>query len=170
MGFENLNSTIANLKSKLAGPYSLYSVLPLVILLIILGLGWLERDASLRREGAIREIQRQTALEVAALRARADAAVRDANQNNARAASELEASRRLLAQQSQSLREKLDALQTAEQTRVAQVAVLPASEIVSRLREQLGEGAMLYKESEVRSGFRTPEIGESEVRSGKGSD
>jgi hypothetical protein len=149
MGFENLKSTIANLQSKLSSPYSLLptpyslvSVIALGSLSIVLGVWWLERDASLRREGALMEIQRQTAAEVAALRARADSAVRDANQNNARAASQLEASRRLLARQSQDLREKLDALQASEQTRVAQVAVLPASEISARLREQLGEGSI----------------------------
>src|SRR2546422_4367431 len=59
-----------------------------------------------------------------------------------RAASELEASRRLLARQSQDLRQKLDALQAAEQAGVKQVASMPTQELWKRLESQLGPGAV----------------------------
>ncbi len=167
MGMENLQSKIENLKSK-----TLFPVAALGVLAILSSIWWLERNAHLRSEGALQEIQRQTKAEISALRTQADAAVRDANESNARAVSELEASRRLLQTQSQDLRQKLATLETAERNRVEQVAALPAQEIWKRLGEQLGEGAIGQKESEVRSqvrfqvrsgsDHRTPEIGESE--------
>ena len=122
------------------------------VLAIFAGLWWMEHDARLKREGELKEMQKQSATEISGLQAKADAAVRDANQSNARAASELEASRRLLEQQAQDLRQRLAALEQAEHTQIQQVAALPAAEIWKRLGEQLGAGAIGEKESEgVRS-------------------
>lgn len=133
-----------NLKSKLPAA----SVTAVAALAVFLTIAWLEHDAHLRSEGALKEIQKQSAEEISGLRARADAAVRDANQNNARALSELGASRRLLELQSRDLRQKLATLETLERTQVDQVASLPAPEIWKRLNEQLGQGAIGQKVSE----------------------
>src|SRR5258708_6808510 len=98
MGIESLQSTIQNLKSKISFP-----AVALGAVLLLAGFLWMEHNAHLRSEGELKEIQRRTEAEVSAMRIRADSAARDANQNNARASSELQASRRLLQRQSQEL-------------------------------------------------------------------
>lgn len=130
MEIENLQSKITDLKSKIF--FGAVAVLA--------GFLWMEHNAHLRSEGALKEIQQKTEAEVSALRDQADSAVRDANQNNARAQSELQASRRLLQQQSEELGQKLAGLAAAEQRKVEQVAALSAAEIGKRLAEQLGPG------------------------------
>jgi len=134
---------LVNLKSKLPGA----SVTAVAALAVFLSIAWREHNAHLRSEGALHEIQKQSAEEISGLRATADAAVRDANQNSARALSELGASRRLLELQSQDLRQKLATLETLERTQVDQVATLPAPEIWKRLNEQLGQGTIVQTES-----------------------
>jgi hypothetical protein len=134
------------------GLASALPVAALAALAIFIGIWWVEHDAHLRSEGALREIQKQTNAEVSGLQAKADAAVRDANQSNARAVSELEASRRVLEQQSQDLRQRLATLEGAERTRVAQVAALSAPEVWKRLGEQLGPGSIASSVAGVGSG------------------
>ena len=134
---------LVNLKSKIPAA----SITALAALAVLLTIAWLEHDAHLRRQGALHEIQKQSAEEISGLRATADAAVRSANQTNARALSELGASRRLLELQSQDLRQKLATLETVERTQVDQVAALPAPDIWKRLNEQLGQGAIVQTES-----------------------
>lgn len=129
---------IQNLKSKIP----VATVTAVAALAVFLAIAWLEHDAHLRSEGALKEIQKQSAAEISGLRLKADAAVRDANQTNARALSELGASRRLLELQSQDLRQRLATLEGTERVRVQQVAVLPVQEVEKRLGEQLGPGAI----------------------------
>src|SRR5579859_8041302 len=154
---------LQNLKSKIPAA----SVTVVAALAIFLIIAWLEHDAHLRSEGALHEIQKQSAAEIAGLRAKAEAAVRDANQNSARALSELGASRRLLELQSQDLRQKLATLETLEHTQVDQVATLPAPEIWKRLNEQLGQGTIV----QTGSGAGSQESGwrKSESRNQNGS-
>jgi hypothetical protein len=142
----------------------------LAALAILIALWWLAHNAQLRREGELKEIQKQTTAEIAGLQAQADAAVRQANQTSSRAASQLEASRRLLEQQAQDLRQKLAALQQTEQARVEQIATLPTPEVWKRLEEQLGEGAVIKEESEVRSQESGEEKSESRNQKAEGAD
>ena len=146
MGIENLQPKIGNLKSNISFP-----AVALGAVGLLAGFMWMEHNAHLRSEGALKEIQKQTEAEVSTLRSQADSAARDANQNNARASSELQASRRLLQRQSQELGQKLDGLAAEEKSRVQQVAALPAAEIWKRLSSQLGPGGVTQAESGVSS-------------------
>jgi len=139
---------IANLKSK--SPTA--TIVAVAALAVFLALAWLEHDAHLHSEGALREIQKQSAAEISGLRAKADVEVREANQTNARALSELETSCRLLEHQSQNLRQRLASLEGTEKAQVQQVAALPVQEVAKRLGDQLGPGAIGQEESGVRSG------------------
>jgi hypothetical protein len=94
--------------------------------------------------------------------------VRDANQTNARALSELGASRRLLELQSKDLRQRLATLEGTERERVEQVAALPVQEVAKRLGEQLGLGAVESLQASVVSGQSSGE-GKSESRNQNGS-
>lgn len=145
---------IENLKSKVSFPAVALGAVGLLAAFM-----WMEHNAHLRSEGALKEIQKQTETEVSALRSQADSAARNANQSNARASSELQASRRLLQRQSQELGQKLDALQASEQRKVEQVAALSAVEIGRRLGVQLGPGM-------IEDGIRDPGFG---VRKADGS-
>ena len=141
------NSEIGNGKNKmnmetLKSKIPALSIAAVAALAIFLAIAWLRHDAHLRSEGALKEIQKQSAAEISGLRAKADAAVRDANQTNARALSELGASRRLLELQSRDLRQTLATLEGAERVRVQQVAALPIQEVAKRLEKQLGQGTI----------------------------
>src|SRR5271169_4924698 len=144
-------SSIENQKSKITNLLAAMPVTLLAALLIFAALWWVEHDASLRREGELKEMQKQSTAEISGLQAKADAAVRDAKQSNARAATELEASRRLLEEQAQNLRQRLATLELSEHAQVQQVAALPASEISKRLGEQLGAGSITNGETGVGS-------------------
>jgi hypothetical protein len=154
MGIVNLESTIRNLKSR-----TFFPALEFAAVLLLAGWIWMEHNAHLRSERALKEIQRQAGAEVLALRAQADSASRAANQNNARASSELEASRRLLQQKSHALSRKLADLAAQEKTRLQNVVALPAPEVRRRLEAQLGGGAFEHRE---------PGAGESESRNQNG--
>src|SRR5271169_356870 len=156
-------SSIENQKSKITNLLAAMPVTLLAALLIFAALWWVEHDARLRREGEIKEMQKQSTAEISGLQAKADAAVRDANQSNARAATELEASRRLLEEQAQDLRQRLATLEQAEHTRVEQVAAMSATEISKRLGEQLGAGSITNGETGV--GSRETGVGSREGRS-----
>jgi len=166
-------SSIENHKSQITNLFGPLPVVAVAALVIFAALWWVEHDARLRREEELKEMRRQSAAEISSLQAKADAAVRDANQSNARAASELEASRRLLEQQAQNLRQRLATLEQTEHTRVEQVAVLPVSEISKRLSEQLGPGAITGETTGVgsrvwgvgKAGSRESGVGGREGRS-----
>lgn len=146
---------IENLKSKFPFPAVALGGVGLLAALM-----WMEHNAHLRSEGALKEIQKQTETEVSALRIQADSAARDANQSNARASSELQASRRLLQQEAKELSQKFAGLAVEEKTRVQEVAELPAPEIWKRLSSQLGPGGVTKAES--GTGSQEPGKGKSE--------
>jgi hypothetical protein len=118
--------------------------------------GWLlEHDARLRREVEFGQLKQQTAAQVTELRARADAALRAANEEHARAIESLEARRRRLEREAEELRQRLVSLREEERARVGQVASLPASELEQRVAARLDPGNFGTRDS--RLGTREPE-------------
>jgi hypothetical protein len=112
----------------------------------------LEHDAGLRREVEFGQLKQQTAAQVTELRARADAALRAANEENARAIESLEARRRRLEREAEQLRQRLVSLREEERARVGQVATLPASELEQRVAARLDPGNFATRDS----GFGPP--------------
>jgi hypothetical protein len=100
----------------------------------------LEHDAGLRREVEFGQLKQQTAAQVTELRARADAALRAANEERARTIESLEARRRRLEREAEELRQRLVSLREEERARVGQVATLPASELEQRVAARLDPG------------------------------
>jgi hypothetical protein len=107
----------------------------------------LEHDARLRREVEFGQLKQQTAAQVTELRARADAALRAANEENARAIESLEARRRRLEREAEELRQRLVSLREEERARVGQVATLPASELEQRVAARLDPGKFATRDS-----------------------
>jgi hypothetical protein len=118
----------------------------------------LEHDAGLRREVALGQLKQQTAAQVTELRARADAALRAANEERARAIESLEARRRRLEREAEQLRQRLMSLREEERARVGQVATLPASELEQRVAARLDPGNFATRDS----GFGTRASGSEE--------
>ena len=107
----------------------------------------LEHDARLRREVELGQLKQQTAAQVTELRTRADAALRAANEENARAIESLEARRRRLEREAEELRQRLVSLREEERARVGQVATLPASELEQRVAARLDPGSFATRDS-----------------------
>lgn len=110
------------------------------LVLVALAVG--EHDARLRRDYELRQLRRQTAEQIAELRARAQAALEDAR-SSAQRMQELEARRRRLEREEANLRSQISDLKGKERARVREVAALPLPEIAARLGERLGPEAML---------------------------
>ena len=115
----------------------------------------LEHDARLRREVELGQLKQQTAAQVTELRTRADAALRAANEENARAIESLEARRRRLEREAEELRQRLVSLREEERARVGQVATLPASELEQRVAARLDPGNFATRDS----GLGTRDLG-----------
>ncbi len=131
----------------------------------------LEHDAGLRREVEFGQLKQQTAAQVTELRARADAALRAANEENARAIESLEARRRRLEREAEELRQRLVSLREEERARVGQVATLPASELEQRVAARLDPGNFGTRDSGLGvrdSGLGTRDSGLKEQASGVG--
>jgi len=124
----------------------------------------LEHDARLRREVELGQLKQQTAAQVTELRTRADAALRAANEENARAIESLEARRRRLEREAEELRQRLVSLREEERARVGQVATLPASELEQRVAARLDPGSFATRDS----GLGTRDSGLKEQASGVG--
>ena len=106
--------------------------------LFILALAWREHDARLRRDLELQQLRQQTSVQVAALRAHADALLRAANEKNARVIRDLDSRRRQLEREDKELRQRLLRLQEEEGKQVAEVASLPAAELAKRVAGRLG--------------------------------
>jgi hypothetical protein len=131
----------------------------------------LEHDARLRREVELGQLKQQTAAQVTELRARADAALRAANEENARAIESLEARRRRLEREAEELRQRLMSLREEERARVGQVATLPASELEQRVAARLDPGNFATRDSGLGvrdSGLGARDSGLKEQASGVG--
>jgi len=100
----------------------------------------LEHDARLRREVELGQLKQQTGAQVTELRTRADAALRAANEENARAIESLEG-------EAEELRQRLVSLREEERARVGQVATLPASELEQRVAARLDPGNFATRDS-----------------------
>ena len=124
----------------------------------------LEHDARLRREVELGQLKQQTAAQVTELRTRADAALRAANEENARAIESLEARRRRLEREAEELRQRLVSLREEERARVGQVATLPASELEQRVAARLDPGNFATRDS----GLGVRDSGLKEQASGVG--
>jgi hypothetical protein len=165
--FSNLAFRFSDLLGCL--PWRLLSVAACLLLLVI----WLrEHDARLRREVEFGQLKQQTAAQVTELRARADAALRAANEENARAIESLEARRRRLEREAEELRQRLGFLREEERARVRQVATLPTSELEKRVAARLagqvaGVGGQVSDKRD--SGLGTRDSGRQEQVSGVGS-
>lgn len=105
---------------------------------LTLGLWFWEHDAHLRQAYELGQLKKQTAADVSALQTKAEAAVREANQQRAQAVRELEAREAKFAQEAQELRQRVATLQEEEQARLERVAALPAPELVTRVSTRLG--------------------------------
>ena len=120
-----------------------------LIALIFLGVSvplWLlEHDARLRRDLALRQLREQTAAQIADLRARATAALRDA-EASARRVQDLEAQRRQLEGVALNLKSQVSDLQSRERSQLQEVAALPFPELTQRLVKQLGADGIAISE------------------------
>ena len=111
-----------------------------LVVLVAFGLWLHDHDAHLRQAAALSQVRSQTAEDVAGLKKQVDAAVRQANVQDAKAVSQLEAERDALERKNQDLAAQLDSLRHDEQLQAAQVATLPTSQVVTRVATQLGLG------------------------------
>ncbi len=125
---------------------------------VVFGLWVFEHDARLRQSYELSRLKKQTAADVSALQAKAEAATREANQQRAQAVRDLEARERGLQQASEALRERLAVLQKEERGRAEQVATLPASELSNQVAARLGlPGEALVDLARPRSGAEKSE-------------
>jgi hypothetical protein len=113
----------------------------------------LEHDARLRREFELGQLRQQAAAQIADLRARAVAAVRDAD-SSARRIQDLEARRQRLEREEADLRSEISQLQEKERARLQEAAALPFPALAQELRRELGPGSFGNRES----GLETREL------------
>ncbi len=120
----------------------LVTLSPLAVLLAVVALGawWYEHDQHLRQAGELHQLKKQTDADISQLKSEATAAVKEANEQRAGQIIQLELERQKIAQDRATLRQRLAALENTEQAKVAQVATLPAPEMVSELNARLNLG------------------------------
>lgn len=106
--------------------------------LLFAGLWLQEHDARVRRRAELQQMRDETATQVSKLRAKAAAAVREANEQNAAVIAELEAERRKLTGRAVDLSAQLDALKRQERGRAEEIATLSPALLQARLARQLG--------------------------------
>ena len=136
--------------------------------LFILAWVWREHDARLRRDLELQQLKQQTSAQVAALRARADALLRAANEKNARVIRDLDSRRRQLEHEGEELRRRLLHLREQERARASEVASLPAPELAERLAARLDSGLGACDRGRD-SGLATRDSGRKEQVSGVGA-
>jgi len=135
--------------------------------LFILAWVWREHEARLRRDLELQQLKQQTSAQVAALRARADALLRAANEKNARVIRDLDSRRRQLEHEGEELRRQFVHLREQERARASEVASLPASELAEHLAARLGsrDSGLATRDS----GLATRDSGRKEQVSGVGA-
>ncbi len=131
---------------------------------LLLGFAWWrERDARLHRGFELQQLKAETAQRVTELEARADAALRAANEENARLVRQLEARRRRLEVEAEALRRRLTALQAQERVRVGQVHALPPNLLAEHIASRLGLDAREDQDSGPGARASGPEKGSQGV-------
>ena len=124
-----------------------------VLLLVLIALGvsvplWLlEHDARLRRDFELQQIRHQAAAEIANLRARAAAALDDAD-SSAQRVRDLEARRLQLERAEANLKSEISNLKAQERAHLQEVAALPFPALVEELRRELGPGSFGTRDSQ----------------------
>lgn len=136
--------------------------------LVFAGLWLQEHDARVRRAVELKRAEQQGAAEMAALESQAAAAIRQANQRNARAIAELEAERSKLARRSQKLAAQLQSLQSRQQERAREIATLPPAKLTKQLAQRLGPSSVVHnpaKSTPARGELTLSEQGQRQVAS-----
>ena len=110
---------------------------------LLVGAFWLQQhDARIRQQARLKQLRSQTTVQVGELRRQAAQAVRQANEENAKAIAKLEQRRQQVQQQNRKLAAQLDRLRKQARLQADQVATLPISKIVTRVAAQLGPKAV----------------------------
>src|SRR3989454_8655720 len=105
---------------------------------LVFSLWVLEHDEHARQAQELAEIKQRASADVSALRAQAEAALREANEQHARQVRELESQQNRLWRQAGDLQERFAALQKEEHAKLEQVSTLPASVLASQVARGLG--------------------------------
>ncbi len=127
-----------------------------LLFLALLALGFsvplwlLEHDARLRREFEFQQLRHQAAAEIANLRARAAAALDDADAG-AQRVRDLEAQRLQLVRAEAKLRSEISDLKAKERAGLQEIAALPFPRVVERLRSELGPGSFGNRDSQLET-------------------
>lgn len=135
----------------------------LFLALICLGasvpLWLLEHDARLRREFELRQLRHQAAAEITNLRARAAAALDDADAG-AQRVRDLEAQRLQLARAEANLKSEISNLRNKERAHLQEVAALPFPALAEELRRELGPESFGTRDlpAQAGSGLETREL------------
>ena len=135
----------------------------LFLVLICLGVSvplWLlEHDARLRRDFELQQLRREAAAEIANLRARAAAALEDAD-SSAQRVRDLEARGLQLERAEANLKSAISNLKDKEHARLREVATLPFPALAEELRRELGTKSFGARDSQLTrdSGLQTREL------------
>lgn len=105
----------------------------------LVALVWLaDHDAQVRQASELADLRKRAGAEISSLKAKAESARRDADQQRAQAIRGLQARQAELARAGEQLRQRLAALQQEERKQVEQAATLPTSEVATRVAARLG--------------------------------
>lgn len=102
------------------------------------GLWLAERDARVRQTAELADLKKETSANISTLEAQATAAVREANVERAAAVRDLEGREQKLERNAARLRDEMAALESRKNAELDHVAVLPTSELASRVAARLG--------------------------------
>ena len=105
---------------------------------LVFSLWVLDHDEHARQAQELAEIKQRASADVSALRARAEAALREANVQHARQVRELESQQNRLWRQAGDLQERFAALQKEEHAKLEQASTLPTSVLASQVARGLG--------------------------------
>jgi len=133
---------IASVKTAWAWSRAHVVLIASVLLCASVALWLVEHDAALKRELELQQLRKQTAAEVADLRARAAAALGELKEN-ARLIEDLESRRRALEREAEDLRKRLSLLREEERVRVQQASTLAPAELAQRVTARLGPEAQV---------------------------
>lgn len=133
------------------------ALVALISLAASVALWRLEHDARLRRDFELQQLRRDAAAEIANLRARAAAALDDADAG-AQRVRDLEARRLQLERVEANLKSEISSLKSKERARLQEVAALPFPRLAERLRSQLGAASIGARGLPAQAGGPTPEF------------
>ena len=122
------------------------ALIALLALCVSVPLWLLEHDARLRRDFELQQLRQQAAAEIANLRARAAAALDDAD-SSAQRVRDLEAQRLQLERAEANLKSAISNLKAQERAHLQEVAALPFPALAEELRRELGPGSFGNRDS-----------------------